>query len=176
MERGLPAVVVRVVFDALDALQSEGLIDGYVLGGATALLYYSEPTFTEDIDVFIGMQSTQALTDVSPIYRFLAQRGAVQSDEYLLIGGFPVQILLPYDELSEEAFRNARSVEISGKEVKIFGLEYLIAIMLQLAKPKYRERIRILLEEHSFDEARLTEILARHGLLVRWKEWRKTLS
>ena len=166
---------MRAVFEALDALREAGVIQDYVIGGATALLYYSQPAFTEDIDVFVWLESDSPLADLGPVYTFLKEKGAVESDEYLMIEGFPIQILLPYDDLSIEGFEHPNSVHILSREVKILALEYLMAIMIQLGKSKYRERLRVLLTENLFDESRLNDILLRHGLTEKWNRLRSQL-
>ena len=46
---------MKRVVQILDEMVKDGVIEDYVIGGATALLYFSEPTFTEDIDVFVHL-------------------------------------------------------------------------------------------------------------------------
>jgi len=128
------------VIAAFDDLAERGVIKSYVIGGATALLYFSRPTFTEDIDVFIYLGSDDQLVDLSPVYHALSSRQGIRMEgEHIYIDGFPVQLLVPYDALSQEAFDHAVSVSLVGKQCRIFNLEYLMAIMIQLNKPKYRE-------------------------------------
>jgi acyl-CoA hydrolase len=67
-------------------------------------------------------------------------------------------------------------VKYGGATVKVFALEYLMAIMIQLNKPKYRERLRVLLEEKLFDEQKLSGILHAHGLFQRWEGLRNQLK
>ncbi len=167
---------MQVVIDALDDLRKSGRISDYVIGGATALLYYSEPSFTEDIDVFVQFEPKALIADLGPIYDFFKSRGAELVDEYIMVSGFPVQILLPYDELSTEAFSHPARMPMGNGTVKILGLEYLIAIMIQLGKAKYRERLRILLEENIFDEKKLNDILTRHSLAEKWSRLRQELQ
>lgn len=40
--------------------------------------------------------------------------------------------------------------------------------MVQLDKRKYRERLRIVIEDKPYDVAKLTDILTRFGLLEKW--------
>ena len=47
-----------------------------------------------------------------------------------------------------------------------------MAIMIQLGKRKYRERLSILLEDRNFDEKKLAEILTEHGLNEKWNKFR----
>lgn len=165
------------VIRTLDELVKSKIIEDFAIGGATALIYFSTPTLTEDIDVFVYMKEHSSLVDLRSIYNFLVEhKGATVEGEYVFINGFPVQFLVPYDELSGEAFKRAVAVEYGGLPVKIFALEYLMAIMIQLNKPKYRERLRLLIDEKGFDNRKLTAILEAHGLLTRWEILRKELE
>ena len=159
------------VIRALDEMVKDDVITDHVIGGATALLYFSEPTFTEDIDVFVYLkhQGSGTIVDLSPLYEYLTSKKGYRHDgDYILVEGFPVQFIVPYDALSEEAFSKAAVVSLAGNRMKIFDIEYLIAIMLQLGKRKYRERLRILIEDKPFDDAKLVDVLTRFGLLEKW--------
>jgi len=165
------------VIRTLDELVEKKIIIDYAIGGATALMYFSAPTLTEDIDVFVYLPQGRALVDLSPVYEHLRSfKGARVEREYVFVDGFPVQILVPYDALSEEAFRNAIRVEYGGIPVKILPLEYLIAIMIQLDRPKYRDRLRVVFEEHTLDEMKLKSILRQHLLTTKWENLRKELG
>lgn len=106
----------------------EEIIEDYVIGGATALLYFSEPTFTEDIDVFVYLKqkgSSGAIVDMSPLYEYLIiSKGHRHDGDYILMEGFPVQFIVPYDGLSVEAFSESVVVSLVGKRAKIFDIEY----------------------------------------------------
>ena len=169
---------MEIVIKTFDEMAGKGLIEDYVLGGATALVYYSAPTFTEDIDIFITLKSSSRLIlDLSPVYEFLLhEKGCQQAGEYVYIGGFPVQILAPYDSLSTEAFENPREIPFGELKVKIFQLEYIMAIMIQLGKNKYLPRLSILLEERDFEEDTLNAILERHALTRKWNQLQEKLK
>ena len=162
---------MKRVIQILDEMVKDGVIADYVIGGATALLYFSEPTFTEDIDVFVYLKrrGNSTIVDMSPLYEYLTTKKGYRHDgDYILVEGFPVQFIVPYDALSVEAFSKAVVVSLAGNRVKIFNIEYLIAIMVQLGKRKYRERLRILVEDKPYDEAKLTDIVTRFDLMEKW--------
>jgi hypothetical protein len=142
-----------------------------MIGGATALIYYSSPTMTEDIDVFVHLpQSPEKLINLNPIYEYLIYiRRAEPQGQYLIIDGFPVLFLVPYDDLSRDAFEQTVMISYKSVSFKIARLEHLMAIMIQLNKPKYRERLRLLLEEKIFEESYLNTLLERFGLIKRWE-------
>ena len=136
--------VIRV----LDEMVKDEVITDYVIGGATALLYYTIPHFvTEDIDVFVYSKS---------------------QGEYIILEGFPVQFLVPYDQISREAFANAVPLTMWDVRFKVFSLEYNMAIMIQLGDEKYFERLRILRKHKLFDEAMLASLLERFNLAGKW--------
>jgi len=156
---------------------TSGVIEDYVIGGATALLYYSQPMFTEDIDIFISLKSdSQLIINLEPVYRFLQDKyNAKQEKEYLIIDDIPLQFLVPYDTLSEEAFLNCNSVIWKDVSFKIFNLEYIMGIMIQLNKPKYRERLSILLRDNNYNADKLEQILKKHDLYDKWLEMKGNL-
>ncbi|MBI5472617.1 MAG: hypothetical protein HY961_09770 [Ignavibacteriae bacterium] len=170
---------MKEIIGILDEMLRDKVIDDYVIGGATALVYYSEPTFTEDIDVFILLEQRRSspLIDLSGVYKYLtSKRNARVEGQYVFLADFPVQFLVPYDELSRDAFANAVRVHFKGMSVKIFELEYLMAIMIQLGKEKYRERLRRVLVEKKYDDDRLAAILEKYKLLPKWKSLQESLG
>lgn len=159
------------IIDILEELKKEKLVNDYCLGGATALLYYSTPHFTDDIDIFIDIKRKGFLFSLTDIYEFLKSKyDAKEKGKFIIIQGNPIQFLLPGDKLTQEAFDVARPVTISGKKIKIFSLEYLIAIMLHLNKAKYKERLRIVKEEEKFNNTILENILNKYNLIQRWEK------
>ena len=67
--------------------------------------------------------------------------------------------------------KNAENVTISGVQTKIFSIEYLVAIMLQLNRPKDRAKIDLLVnnEEVSIDMLKMQQILTKYGLTKKWE-------
>jgi hypothetical protein len=74
----------------------------------------------------------------------------------------------------EEALKNAVKVTISGVETRILTVEYLIAIMLQLNRPKDRAKIDLLVnnEEVMHDASKLHGILTNHDLISKWQRFK----
>ena len=54
---------------------------------------------------------------------------------------------------------------------RVLRSEYLIAIALQAGRSKDRERVRILREQAKLDMSLLADILKRHQLEEKWKQW-----
>jgi hypothetical protein len=168
------------VIETLDEMVRDSVIEDYVIGGATALLYFSIPNFiTEDINVFVYLKAkpSSTIVDVSPLYKYLrSKKNAIIEGEYIVVDGFPIQFLIPYDELTREAFINATRVTAGGAGFKIFNLEYGMAIMIQLAKEKYIERLRTLVRHRLYDEKSLGAILENHGLAAKWGMMKQRLE
>lgn len=65
------------VFEELNALRNDGIVGDYALGGATAVLFYAEPTRTYDLDVFVILPDAQSelLTSLRPLDEWARRRG-----------------------------------------------------------------------------------------------------
>lgn len=157
------------IIKVLDDLKDKKLIKDYVIGGATALLFYSTPMLTEDIDVFITIEKQGLLIDLSDIYTYLKKTyNAKVENEYILIFGNPIQFLMSDDKITTDAIKNANEIKLKGVKFKVFSFEYLISIMLYLNKPKYRERLLTIKTENKYDAKKLNTLLNKYNLLDRW--------
>ena len=178
----------RVIRELNGLVATDGqLIERYAIGGAWAVIWFSEPTLTEDLDVFCQFGSKGALISLAPIYEYLGGRGygAPEGSEHqdaVEIEGVPVQFLSG-GPLVKEAIERAIEVMVAGEQTRMFDLEYLIAIALDVGRIKDRLRIEQLLEVSTrpIDHERLEEILSRHAptkvragegtLLDRWRRY-----
>lgn len=165
---------MKKTLQVINALEKDGIIQDYAMGGATALLFYTEPALTFDVDIFVFFPSTtktSALIDIAPLYEHLGSIGYRAEKEHVMIEGIPVQFLPAYNPLLEEAVRHASKKGYEGTTVKVLELEYLMAIMIDTNRPKDRERIWKLLDEAAFDKKKLEEILESHSLKKKWKQY-----
>jgi len=162
----------------LNEMAKLGLISGYSLGGDTALIYYFEPFQTQDVDVFVLLkQGEGSLINLSPIYSFLSDRGVDANGEYVMIDGVPVQFLVPYNELVEEAVSKAQQVNFRSVEVPIPPLEYLMAIMVQTNRPKDRARIEELLKQNElFDSSLFNALINKFNLNEKYQRIKNLLE
>jgi len=154
----------------LNELESAGLVERCAIGGAMAAYFYAEPVVTEDLDVFVLLQSSGGLVTLTPIYNFLKQRGATEEREHLWLAGTLVQLIPAYDALTEEAVREAVEKTVGQVKTRVMRVEHLIAIALKTGRAKDHARIALLLEEADVNQARLQEILGRHDLQSRWEK------
>ena len=156
---------LRDVFRTLAEMRAAGVIADYAIGGATAVLFYSEPTRTFDVDVFVTLpgdpSSPQSL---DPVYAWATGRGLTVQDEHVMIEGVPVQILPAYNALLEQAVAGARVHDYGGVPVRVVGPEHLVALALDAGGARRRERAWQLLESTEIDRARLQSLLDEHGI------------
>ncbi len=160
----------------VNEMKSARTFENYALGGATAVIFYTEPIATQDIDVFISIKNESALTSLAPIYAYAESRKFPVRAEHIIIGDFPVQFLPTFNRLTAEAVENAGEFEIEATTVRVMSPEYLAAIMLDTARTKDFLRINLFLENDLIDIERLETILERHNLNEKWKENKHRLN
>lgn len=154
------------VFAAINRLQDFGLVASYAIGGATAVLFYAEPTRTYDLDVFVIIPAPgrDELAPLAGIYEWARREQFVTEAEHILIHGVPVQFLPAYTQLVEEAIRQARVLTYEGVPVRVVGPEHLAGLAIQAGGARRRERAYLLLESGAVDSVVLRDVLTRHGL------------
>ncbi len=165
---------MQAVCDILERLLIEGVFSKYALGGATAAGFHGEPLATRDIDVFVFLDPVpgQLLLTLEPIYARLADLGYTEfEEEGVLIEDFPVQFLSASPGLESDAVEEAIKLQWDGHVLRVMTPEYLAAIALSVGRPKDRARLVYLVMLPDFDKASFLEILRRHTLDARWKEW-----
>ena len=122
--------------------------------------------------MLILRQSASGLLSLAPLYEALRARGYTEEGECVLIEGVPVQFLPAYNALLEEALmRSAGDTSYEDVHTRVVRAEHLIAICLQTGRDKDRERVRIFREQAELDMGYLADVLQRHGLEGKWKQW-----
>jgi hypothetical protein len=107
-----------------------------------------------------------------PIYDFLSARGHDIAAEHVRIAGLPVQFIPAYNALVTEAVEQAVDKTFGATSTRVLRLEHLLAIMLQTARPKDRQRVALLAAQGTFDTPLLQAILDRHQLATAWEKIR----
>ena len=163
---------MKRIIEVLNELEREDVFSRYAIGGAMGAIFYTEPFLTFDLDVFVLLRAgSSGLISLAPIYQALRSRGYQEEKETVLIEGVPVQFLPVYNSLVEEALNNAQGTTYENVPTRILRSEYLVAIALQTGRNKDRERVRILREQAKLDMNLLADILMRHKLEQKWKQW-----
>jgi len=154
---------------ALNALEHDGILEKYAIGGAMGATFYIEPVLTFDLDVFAVLPQKGALLTLEPLYAALRLRGYQAEGECVIIEGVPVQFLPAYNVLLEEALAEAQEIRYENTPARVVRAEHLMAICLQTGRAKDRDRVRLFREEATLDMEYLSGILKRHNLEDAWQ-------
>jgi hypothetical protein len=151
---------------AIERLKTDGIVSDYAIGGAMALVFWSEPIPTFDIDVFVVLASESKLVSLAPVYEWARRNGYREEAEHIIIAGLPVQVIPAHNELAEEAIVSAAQLDYEGQPVRVIRPEYLIALYLEPAArtAKRLGRVAVLLEEGNVDRELLNKLLRRYNL------------
>lgn len=154
------------VFRVLNRMRDDGIVAQYAVGGATAVLFYAEPTRTYDLDVFVAVEtaSGDTLAPLSRIYAWAEEQGLELHAEHVLVKGVPVQFLPAYNALVEAALSTAQVHDYDGVPVRVVDPDHLVAMALQAGGARRRERAWQLLEAGAVDRKRLRQILKTHAI------------
>ncbi len=151
----------------LAELKASGVVNDYAVAEAMALVFWSEPIPTYDLDVLVFLPEQKSpIVSLDGLYGWAAQRGYPVEAEHVLIAGVPVQFLPSHSALADEAILSAATLEYEGVSVRVVRPEYLIALYLEPSARtrKRRERAAALMEAEATDQARLKDILGRFNL------------
>ncbi len=156
--------------EALNFLKQENLISDWAIGGAFGLMVYEEPTLSYDVDVFaIFTNISSLILDMSPIYNKLREKFDIKIDkEHIIIGGVPIHLLPAVEPLVLDALMQSKDIKFKGQNLKVFPIEYLVAIMVKLGRNKDRERLSIIKKSPKINKTILRNILSKHGLTAKW--------
>lgn len=156
-----------VALREIEDLKRQGLVTDYAVAGAMAMVFWTEPLPTYDLDVLVVLPATTGvLISLAPIYRWAEARGFVVTHEHVIIGGVPTQFLPSPHALADEAIGTAATLDYEGVPVRVVRPEYLIALYLMpdARSARRRERAALLLELPNLDHDRVRELLERYGL------------
>lgn len=163
------------IIAVLNQMREDGVVADYAIGGAVGATFYLEPVATLDIDVFVALEGLPGslILDPRPLYDYLKARGGVVQDEFIVIAGWPVQLLPPGTPLVEEALRDAVAQQVDGVRVRVFSAEHLAAIALQTGRAKDKARLLQFIEQGALDTARFEDIVRRHHLASAWDRFER---
>ena len=162
---------MKATLEAINQMQTDGVIGKYAIGGAVGATLYLEPAATLDVDIFVMLPTSQSglLLSLAPIYDYLKARGGTVGDEHIVIGGWPVQFLPPSDELEREGVAESVATTVEDVATWVMTAEHLVAIALRTGRPKDHIRILQFVEQDAVDHRKLQDMVERHGLTAKWK-------
>ena len=161
------------VIELLNRIQADGVIENFAIGGGVAAIYYLPPYNTDDVDVFISpvVVGESGLLSFGRIYSYLQALGYQTEKEYIRIEGWLVQFLPASESVQEEAVAQANRVAFAGAYTSMFSAEHLGAELLRSGRLKDHTRVLALLESEQMDMNVFRDIISRHGLMEKWKEF-----
>jgi hypothetical protein len=161
------------VIEILNRMQADGVIEKFAIGGGIAAIRYLEPYLTDDIDVFLSpvVVSEGGLISFGRIYSYLEELGYYPEREYIRIGDWLVQFVFASESVQEEAVTRADRVAFAGNYTSIFSVEHLAAELLRSGRLKDLTRVAALLKSEQIDMEMFRDIVRRHGLAQKWKEF-----
>src|SRR3989338_3365110 len=118
---GVQKSIVKKTLEVLNDLKGKALIGDYAIGGGIATIFYTEPVFTYDLDVFVivNPEPQGKIISLVPIYDYLKSKGYVWEGEHIVIEDIPVQFIPVGSGLEKEAIENAKDITYSGARTKV---------------------------------------------------------
>ncbi|HMS39419.1 MAG TPA: hypothetical protein PKE69_04280 [Pyrinomonadaceae bacterium] len=163
---------IAKTISVVNQMTADGIIENYALGGATAVIFYTEPIATEDVDVFVHLKpGGNPLMEFQPIFDYLKDKGYEMKGEHFYVEGFPVQFLPTGTELLNEAIDEANEFQLTNEVVvRVMTPEHLVAIMLNTGRLKDFLRIGVFIQHEVVNSELLQSILTEHNLAQKWKD------
>ncbi len=130
---------------------------------------------TVDVDIFVMFRGAarSELINPQPVFDYLRVQGCRMEGEYVMIAGWPVQLLAPAGPLGEEALAQAVTHDVTGVPARVFTVEHLAAIALQTGRSKDKARLLQFIESGVLDGTVFEDIIQRHGLGPQWESFRR---
>jgi hypothetical protein len=160
----------RDVLILLNRLKTEGVIHEYAVGGAVAVSLWAEPVATHDLDVIVTIAGdAHPLDPLRPLLDWCGRHGHAFDGEHVVIAGVPVQFLVAWSPLVQEAVARAAEAtydptDSTSPTIRLIQPTYLVA-MWQADQgadtPRRRERAARLREAGLVDDALLAELRSR---------------
>jgi len=149
----------------INELVEKKIIERYAIAGGMAQFYYIEPSVTYDLDLIVHIpEEENTLNPLSTIYDWANKNGFKTEYEHIVIEGIPVQFLLAYNKLVEEALQNRNEITIFNEKTFILKAEYLMAVMLQTGRLTDKERLARFFLEAEYEKEKFLELIKRFGL------------
>jgi len=157
---------MKATLAVINQMQADGVISRYAIGGAVAATFYSSPpprwtlTFSSP-----SRLATPVPAHFGTDLRVSRLPWLSDQREYVIIEGWQVQFLPPGDALGEEALAQASETRVDDVPTWVMTAEHLVALALQLGRPKDFTRILQFIEAGVLDPDKLTKSWPGMGCL-----------
>ena len=132
---------LREALGSLNRLREKGEIKDFAIAGAHAVMAYTEPFHSKDLDILIVLKDDY---DLANLYGFFKKRGNKTSNLFIVIDDINVHFLPSYmGDIYREAIEYASVIE--ELSCKVVSREYLIALLLIAYRPKDKIDVKQLL-------------------------------
>ena len=165
---------MKLALDTANEMERLGLIGRHAIIGSVAVIYYSGPISTDDLDIcFLHGHTTDQIFSMKTIYEYLQSKGFQPIDFTVLIGGVKVQFMPSTGPLSDEAVSLAKQVTLFGVPTRVVTAEYLLAMKVDASRPKdYTHIVHLLDNSRETIDLTLGEtVLAKFGLIDKWNRF-----
>jgi hypothetical protein len=160
-------------FAVLNQMVKDGAIENYAVGGAIGAMFYVESFSTADLDVFVPAPQDRLIIEL-PGLDYLKDRGySTFEKEGIVVEEWPVQFLPATTALEREAYLNAQILNVDDVPARVALPEHLVAIMLNVGRPKDNARIEMFLSQDAVNLPALEDVINRHGLSEKWSNYKK---
>jgi len=172
---------MKKTLDVINRMEVDGVIGRYAIAGAVAAYNYVEPALTDDLDIMIAFESSQAqprsaLVTLGPVLSYLKGKGYSEfQKEAIVIEGWAVQFIPVASDLDAEGLEKAEAVDLEvnpaegSVKTRVLRPEYIVATALRVNRAKDRNRIIQFLDDEAVDIDTLCDVLGRHGLADAWR-------
>ena len=165
--------VIKKTFAVLNQMVSDGAIENYAVAGAIGAIFYVEPFSTEDLDVLVMTPENRLIIEL-PGWDYLKAHGYTKVEkEGIVVEGWPVQFLPATTPLEREAYVNAQFLNVDEVPARVVLPEHLVAIMLNVGRPKDIARIRMFLSQDAVKLTALEDVINRYGLSEKWSDYKR---
>lgn len=164
---------MKEVAELLNGMLQGAVIRNYAVFGAVAQMRYTDSVVTVDVDILVDLPDMERLDPLRPIYEHCERLGLEAAGEAIRVGGWPVQFITVFSDLTREALENAEETDLDGALVRVISAEYLAVIALSVGRAKDHARVIALLEAEAVDRERLEALATRHGLTKQWEIFRR---
>jgi hypothetical protein len=168
LSESLPSILGPTL-EIINQLERESILRQPTIGGSIALMYYTQPMYTDDLDIFCYIPNQGLIVHLGPIYSRLEELGCTVNNMYVHIKGVDVQFLTPSLPIEIEAIQNTVAITVNGVSTHVLGYEYALAIKANANRPKDWAQIATALESTAPDKKKLDAILNKYGLSDRWR-------